>query len=151
MKKKWLVIGGIILVILIICFIFNKSPTGQSVQQIEITPLSVGEKSIIQQALVSNEFVNDVPKDEPISIRFFSFQNGQRIWHDAFLIGENKEPTIYIILHSKYIPDLDSQDLCSVIKRANKNGDLGFYSEHNKASLFIKYAGMLKYRGCFGI
>ena len=41
-------------------------------------------------------------------------------------------------------------NLCEVIQRANKNGDLGFESEYGKASLFIKYVGMLKLRDCFG-
>ena len=37
-----------------------------------------------------------------------------------------------------------------VIKRANKNGDLEFYSEHNKAKLLWKYKSMLKHSDCFG-
>ena len=73
-----------------------------------------------------------------------------------FLIGNNQllnegEPAMYLYLHSKYISEINNNNLCSVIKKAKDNGDLGFYSEYNKASLMIKYAGMLKHRGCFGI
>jgi len=149
-KKRVIVILIVVLVVALI-IITNKSlPTGQSVQ-IEIIPLSLEEKQIIQSVLTSNDFVNDVPEKYPVSIRFFSFSNGQRVWHDGFITGnsENK-PEIYLSLHSKYISELKNQDICEVIKTANRNGDLGFYSESNKASLLFKYSKMLKHGKCFG-
>ena len=142
----------IITIIISIGLIINKfSTTGKSIgTQIEVVPLSSEESAKVKAILDSAEFANDVPKKNPIELRFFSFKNGERIWHDAFLIGGEKEPAIYLSLHSKYINELNENNLCEVIKNANKNKDLGFYSKYNKASLFIKYAGMLKYRSCFG-
>jgi len=150
MKYKPLIIFiAILLLIIIIFFKFDTpKPTGKSVQ-VEIVPLSPEEKQIISNVLSSNEFVQDVPSDEPISIRFFSFSNNQRIWHDGFLIGQG-EPVIQLIMHSKYISEINNDNLCEVINKANKNGDLGFYSEYSKARLLLKYTGMLKHRKCFG-
>ena len=150
MKKRLILIGGLIFVTIIAFSLLNKPSTGQSVQQIEVVPLSSEEKQIVQNVLASTGFIKDIPEKNPISIRFFSFENGQRVWHDGFLLGGENPPTIQLILHSKYISELNSNNLCEIIQRANKNGDLGFYSESNKASLLIKYAGMMKHRKCFG-
>ncbi|MBU4117082.1 MAG: hypothetical protein KKG94_04995, partial [Nanoarchaeota archaeon] len=62
----------------------------------------------------------------------------------------NGKPEISLTLHSKYISELNENNLCEIVKKANNNRDLGFYSENSKAKLFIKYAGMLKHRDCFG-
>lgn len=150
MEKRWLIVTGIILVAVLV-MLFNKPPaTGKSIQQIEVVPLPLEEKQIVQNVLVSSEFAKDVPKNEPISIRFFSFKNGQRVWHDEFIVGNQKTPTVYLILHEKYIFQLNENNLCEIIQEANRNGDLGFYSESSKAMLLIKYAKMLKHRDCFG-
>jgi len=156
-RKKVLIIIGIILIVSLMFFINKFFATGESVksQEVKIVPLSQEEVQKVTQILLSSEFIKDVPKKEPISLRFFSFENGQRIWQDGFLIGENQlltegNPSISLILHSKYISELNQENLCGVIQRANKNGDLGFYSEHNKAKLLWKYKSMLPHRGCFG-
>ncbi|MFH1151753.1 MAG: hypothetical protein ABIJ14_00335 [Nanoarchaeota archaeon] len=151
-KKRVSIIIAIILVIISI-FLFNKFfPTGKGItsSQVDIVPLSSEEKAKVQQVLSSSEFVKDIPKKESISLRFFKFENNQRIWQDGFLIGNNQEPSIQLYLHSKYIYELNNENLCEVIKKANENKDLGFYSEFSKARLLLKYASMLKHRECFG-
>ncbi|MBR9701591.1 hypothetical protein GOV13_01580 [Candidatus Pacearchaeota archaeon] len=152
MNKKRVIIITIILIIISV-FLFNKfSTTGKSVttQQVEIVPLSSAEKAKVQQVLSTSEFVKDVPKKESISLRFYDFESNQRIWQDGFLIGTNQEPAVNLILHSKYISELNNDNLCEVIKKANQDGDLGFQSEFSKPRLLLKYAGMLKHRKCFG-
>jgi hypothetical protein len=149
LKRKNLIILAIILLILIIIFLINKSPTGKSIQQIEIVSLPEYQKQKIENILSSNEFIKDFPQKYPVLIRFFSFQNGERIWHDAFLIGENKKPIVYLSLNAKYIDEMNERNVCEIVGKANKKGDLGFYSDYNKASLFLKYSSMLKYRKCF--
>jgi len=145
-----IIILGFLLLLAIWFIISNQSPsTGKSVQQIDVVPLNPEQKQKVIDVLSSSEFVNDIPKNSPISIRFFSFSGEQRIWNDGFLIGEG-EPVIYLILHSKYISELNENNLCEIIKKANENRDLGFYSEYSKARLLLKYSGMLKYRKCFG-
>ena len=159
-KKRVKIIGGIqiIVIIFLLVFIFSKfSSTGKVVNnnQVEIVPLSPEEKQKVIQTILSSEFIKDVPKKDPIALVFFDFANGQKIWQDGFLIGQNQllsqgEPSIYLTLHSKYIYELNNNNLCEIIKKANNNGDLGFESEYNKARLLIKYSGMLKHRDCFG-
>jgi len=157
-KKE--VVGIIILIILIIILIFveNKFPsTGQSIgnQEIKVAPLNSAERAKVTQALSSNEFIKDIPENDPVSLRFFKFEKGQRVWQDSFLIGKDQlllegEPSIYLTLHSNYISELNQNNLCEVMKRANKNRDLGFYTEYSKAKLFLKYSSMLKHRRCIG-
>jgi len=53
-------------------------------------------------------------------------------------------------LYTKYISELNGVNLCEIIKQANKNGDLGYHTEYNKAILLIKYSSLLKHRDCFG-
>ena len=135
----------------------NLAPTGKttSSQSIQTVPLSSEEQQKVFQIISSSDFFQDVPKKNPIALTFFSFENNQRIWRDGFLIGGGQfltqgEPTIYLMLHSKYISEFNGNNLCEVIQRANKNGDLAFHSEYGKVSLLIKCAGMLKHRDCFG-
>ncbi|MAH03865.1 hypothetical protein CMI39_03715 [Candidatus Pacearchaeota archaeon] len=158
MKNNKKIIIGIIILIIILSFFGNRFfSTGKSIntQEIEIIPLSIAEKEKVIQTLLSSEFIKDMPKKESISLRFFNSENGQRIWQDGFLIGKDQllsegTPAIYLSLHSKYISEFNQENLCEVIKRANANRDLGFYSEDSKTKLFFKYSSMLKHRGCFG-
>lgn len=159
MKKKIFFIFGIIILIVIgifLFFLFNKSSqTGTIIQNIEIIPLTSEQKQKFAQAVLSSEFIEDIPEKYPLVITFFSFEDGKRIWYDSFLIGKKGflsegQPEIYLSLHSKYISELNEDNICEVVGRANKNGDIGFYTQSSKASLLIKYAGMLKHRECFG-
>ena len=156
MKKKVFFIIIIIAIILVGIFLFNKPPKERLLtQDIKVVPLSSEERQQVTVAVISNEFIKDIPEKNPITLTFYSFEGGERTFHDSFLIGKQGfltegEPTAYIYLHSKYISDLNEDNLCETIREANKNGDLGFYSEHNKVSLLIKYASMLKHRECLG-
>src|SRR3989338_3497575 len=154
----------IILIMLAGLFFFKFGFTGKSVveQNADIIALSAEHKSKIIDIISSSEIIKDIPDGKVISLRFFDFVNGDRIWQDEFLLtnnqsqhqllGENaSQPEIYITLHSKYISEITNNNLCEVLKKANKNRDLGFYSEYNKAVLLIKYTGMLKYRECLGV
>ena len=159
MKKRWLVIGVIFAIaIALIIFFTMKHSTGKIVnsgEPIRYVPLSQGEIDKVAQTIISSEFIKDVPEKNPIALIFFNFENGERVQQDGFLIGNNKlltegTPSIYLTLNSKYISKLNGNNLCDVIKEANKNGDLGFQSKYGTASLLLRYASMLKYRDCFG-
>lgn len=147
----------IILIILGAVLLINKKPqTGAITQDIEIVPLSPQERQAVANAILSSEFVSDLPEKYPIAIFFFDFENGQKRWRDGFLVGPSGllsqgEPEVYITIHSKYIPELASENLCEVMRRAYQAGDIGFESQTSKVSLLIKYAGMLKHRDCLGI
>jgi hypothetical protein len=132
----------------------HASTSGVSSQPTYI-PLTSAEKEKVANTILSSEFVKAIPNDNPISLTFFKFQNGQRIWQDKFLIGKDQllssgTAGIKLTLHSKYIEQLNGNNLCEIIKQANKNRDLGFESSYSKITLLMKYAGLLKYRDCFG-
>ena len=153
-----LIILASIIILGIFLFSFNKSSeqTNQGVLNVEVVPLSQEERQKVFDSTMSTEFIKDIPEKYPILITFFSFDgNGNRVYHDSFLIGKNEflsegEPEIYLAIHAKYISELTPDNFCEVIQRANKAGDLAFDSESNKASLLIKYRSMLKHRDCFG-
>lgn len=157
-QKKTLIIAGIIVLILVGLFLYSKFySTGKTIERssVQITPLEQSHKQKVINIITSSEMITDMPEEDPISLRFFSFHNGKRVWHDGFLIGKDEllsegDPSIELTLHSKYISEFNNDNLCETIKRANGNKDLGFYSQHNKAKLLWKYKGMLKHRECFG-
>ena len=157
MKKK-IILVIIVLIIIAIFFIINKkTSTGKIVNtpEIKIVPLVKNEREKIIQSALSSEFIKNIPEKYPVYLQIYSFENGQKIWRDGFLIGKNKflskgEPGISLTLNSKYISELNQTNLCEIVKKANNNGDLGYYSKYNQASLFIKYIGLLKYKKCLG-
>lgn len=158
-KRTWIIIIiALTLIIGVITFSILRQPVGKIAntgQPIRYVPLTQEEINKVAQTIVSSEFIKDVPEKNPIALVFFNFENGERVQQDAFLIGKNQllnegTPSIYLILHSKYISQLNENNICDVIKQANRNGDLGFQSDYNTASLLLKYTGMLKHRSCFG-
>lgn len=157
-KKTLEIISVSIIVIFALAFFtLNQFPlTGKLIdtEGYKITPLNPEQRAKVEQSILTSKFLKDLPKNDPVFLRFFSFDTGERVWQDGFLIGNKGiltkgEPSIYFSIHSKYIPELNEQDLCRVASKANKNGDIGIYSDYSKPRLFIKYAKMLKHRDCF--
>ena len=123
--------------------------------QVEIVPLSQEQINIVGQNVLSSEFVGDLPSKGAIALQFYDFQNGERIWQSGFLIGQDGflssgTPDLVLIMHAKYISSLDGTNLCEVIQAAQANGDMWVETEASNAKLFLKYAGMIKHRDCFG-
>jgi|GEM_PF-1097430 hypothetical protein len=157
--KNIVIILAVLLVLVfgvIIKSLFFAGEVVANTQQVEVVPLTQEEIRVIGSTILSSEFIENVPSKHPIALRFFSFsESGQKVWRSGFLIGENEllsegEPGVYLYLDSKYISEFTQDNMCEVIKVARANGDLGFDSPHNKASLLLKYSGMMKHRGCFG-
>ena len=159
-SKKILEIVSVFIIVIfaMIFFTINQFPlTGKIIdtEGYRVVPLNPDQREKIEQSILVSEFVKDIPENDPVFLRFFSFENGERIWQDGFLIGNKGimtqgEPTVYLSIHSKYLSELNGQDLCSIVNEATKNKDVGLHSDYNKARLFLKYSGMLKYRSCFG-
>ena len=160
METKKRIIIGIVILTLVTIFTFNQlgltgKVTNSNVQQVEIIPLSNEERQKVIQTLIESEFISDVPKKNPIFLQFYSFDQGQRIWRDGFLIGKNEllsqgEPSVYLYLPSRYISQINKDNICERMKEAKNNGELGLYSDYSKARLLVKYVRMLKHRECFG-
>ena len=160
-KKKRLIIIGVFLVLVLSFFLYDKflpeveTTTNIKQAQAKIIPLSQAQVEKVASILLTSEFIKDIPEKNPIALRFYDFQDGERIWQSEFLIGGGRllssgNPSAYIIMHSKYISKLNENNFCEIIREANGNGDIGFHSEYSKASLLIKYSGMLRHKGCFG-
>ena len=137
-----------------------KTPPVQNIATVKVTcpssSLSSAEVEKIRKTILGSDFVSDLPKEGVISLTFFTFCNGERIIQNNFLIGKDQiltsgTPDIYLTLHYKYIAELNGDNLCEVIPRANANGDLGAYSDLSDSKLIMKYSGLMKYRDCFGL
>ncbi len=163
MKRRFVIVVISVLVMVVVAILFSKFfMTGNSVvsssaggQKIQISPLNSLERQKVINIIESNSLLGDMPKAGIISLRFFDFKNGQRIWQDGFLIGhdgilQGGEPDIAITLHSKYISEFDEHNFCEIIQKAKKNEDLGFTSLISSVKLLWKYKGMIKEKGCFG-
>ncbi|MDP3986782.1 MAG: hypothetical protein Q8P81_00995 [Nanoarchaeota archaeon] len=158
--SKKIVLGLVVVaVFLIVLFLVFKPESKVNVEsnsgESRYVPLENAEVQKVSEVILSSDFVGDVPGDDPISISFYSFDSGVRIWRDSFLIGSGEilsegKPSISLSLDAKYISEMSGDNLCDVVKAANQNGDLGFESEYGKARLLLKYSGMMKHRDCFG-
>ena len=120
-----------------------------------VTALTADEVAKVKNAILSSQFIKDMPKNGVVSLHFFNYQNGQRIELDTFLIGKDQiltsgTPDISVIIHSKYIAELTPTNLCEIIPKANANGDMAVGTTDGEAKLLLKYSGMVKYRSCFG-
>ncbi len=120
-----------------------------------LTSLTPEEAAKVKNAILSSEFISAMPNNGVISIQFYYFPLGERIWLDTFLIGKNQiltsgNPDMNVIIHSKYISELPSSSLCDIIQKARTNGDFAYDTQLGDAKLLLKYSGMIKYRDCFG-
>lgn len=165
-RKKISIIFWVVFLVFTIFFVINveenkqtaytsSTNTGVTSQPVKVVPLTDIQKQKVEQTILSSEFLQDIPEKNPISIRFFYFEEGQRVWQDTFYMGEGEllssaQATIKLTLHSKYIDEFNGNNLCSVIQTANQNKDLGFESSYSEANLLWKYKSMLKHRECFG-
>ena len=120
-------------------------------------PLEEDQTDLIRETISGSEFVGDIPGKSPISLKFFYFEGGERVWQDKFILaeGEIKESGTSLIdltLHTRYLDNLAAgEDLCDVVILANNNGELGFSSSLSESQLAWKYKSMLKHKECFGL
>ncbi|HVY01340.1 MAG TPA: hypothetical protein VHA12_01070 [Candidatus Nanoarchaeia archaeon] len=107
--------------------------------------------------LSSNAMIKALPKDSTILLKFYNFNTGERQWERSFTLTKGKvtqggtEGDIVLSLHSKYLSGLTTMNLCSVIQKANKAGDLGFETDLSKTALLWKFKSVLEYKSCFGL
>ena len=158
--KKWLIASGIVILIIVLIIVVPKLggsgvSGGSGGGQVEIVPLSQEQINVLSQNVLSSEFIGDLPSKGIIGLQFYAFREGERIWQSGFLIGKNGflssgTPDLVMIMHTKYIAELNQRDLCDVVQSAQANREMWVESELSNAKLFLKYAGMMKYRDCFG-
>jgi len=162
-KIFWIVLGIVVIVaVLLIIFLNGKDNNVTSENtgnnggtSIEIVPLSSEEINILGQNVLYSEAILDLPSNGIIGLQFYSFEEGERVWRSGFLIGKegflnSGSPDFVLIMHAKYIADLNEKGLCEVVQSAKANGDMWVESELSNAKLLLKYSSMMKYRNCFG-
>jgi len=162
-KKKIILIIAIVAIVILSVLAYNKfsaagknTNNGSSGNTIKTVALSDEDQIKITQILQSSDFIKDIPENGVIGLIFYNFENGERVLNNGYLLGKNKflssgEPDFQILLHSKYIKEIDENNLCDIVIKAKQNGDMAYYSDKSKAMLLLKYGGMLKYKDCFGL
>jgi hypothetical protein len=105
---------------------------------------------------MGSPMIKDLPSNGVIALRFYDFFLGERIWQPDILIGKtgiltSGTPDMVLIMHERYIDQLNGSNLCDVITSANKNGEMWTESSLSTTKLLLKYSGMLKYKSCFGM
>ena len=113
--------------------------------------------SRLEEVMSEQPIVKDVPEAGRISLKFFHFTEGCRIWDKGYILSDGKinsesgDPDIYLTLSSDYVDEITESNFCEVIKMARNNGDLGQYAEASKTTLLWRYKSMIKYIDCLGI
>jgi len=139
----------------------NPSPTNPSSQTQQIAQIAqnVNEPPPNFQGLASvlsnTQIVKDFPDGVETSLNFFTFTNGNRVWQNTYTVKKGQVITdssgnaeVKVIIHSKYVNRIYGEDFCSVLRDANKNGDLGYETSLNSVSLAWKFKSLLKYKNC---
>lgn len=113
--------------------------------------------SRLENVMSEQPIVKDIPKTGRISLKFFHFTEGCRIWDKSYILSDGKinpgggEADIHLTLSSDYTDEITEGNFCEIIKLARNNGDLGQYTEASKATLLWRYKSIIKYAECLGI
>jgi len=137
----------------------NPSANTLSIQPIVQPPLIITDPPPrfegLSEKLSSTEIVQEFPKDTEVSLKFFTFTNGERVWQNEYTLkkssateGKPSTSDAEIIMHSKYVNRIYSEDFCNILKDANKNGDLAYTSDLNVIKLTWKFKSIVKYKDC---
>jgi hypothetical protein len=105
--------------------------------------------------LTQTPMVQDVPKGETILLRFYNFNTGVREFEKSYLLTKSNakegyldNPEITIVVHSKYVPEINSNNLCETITKAGNNNDVGIYTDLSATKLILKFKSMMEYKDC---
>jgi len=129
--------------------------SNQTAYAVKATPVTYEN---IENVLSGNSMIKILPENSAISLKFYNFNTGGRVWEKSYVLrkglveeGTATNPDITLSMHSKYFNELTDQNLCSTIKNAKSNNDLGTEMHISYAALLWKYRNVLKYKDCFGL
>ena len=114
----------------------------------------------LKSVMENQPLVLDVPKAGKISLRFFHFTEGCRIYDKSYVISDGKitegggsDADIFVTLASSYVDRITQDNFCDIVKEARANDGLGQWTSEDvsEATLLWRYKGMLKYKECLGI
>jgi hypothetical protein len=166
--KKLTILLGILLLLIAIPIILSikdgegmqinpngKLPTGQATRN--APPATNIDYNNLISFLKTTKFVEDIPSDSTLLLTFYNFNTGSRQIEKSFIIkkgsaeeGTIGDPDLTISIHSKYLDELNSQNFCSTVSKAKRNGDLGYSYEMSTAKLAWKLKSLNKHKACFG-
>jgi hypothetical protein len=102
--------------------------------------------------------IKDLPDEATLNLGFYNFYSGYREWEKFFILtkgdaveGDTKEYDLMLAMHSKYLTILNNNNLCSVIKTAQNNGDFYTETDLSTPALLWKFGGMMEYKDCLGL
>ncbi|OGJ20570.1 hypothetical protein A3K73_05290 [Candidatus Pacearchaeota archaeon RBG_13_36_9] len=111
----------------------------------------------LKNVMQEQQIVKDVPSAGKISLKFYHFAEGCRIWDKSYILSDGKitegggESDIQLWIASSYVDRITETNFCDIIKEARASGDLGQDATAGEATLLWRYKSMLKYRECLGI
>lgn len=111
-----------------------------------------------EEEFVKSSLVKDLPDDISIALEFYNFDSGDREIEKSFILRKNEvvegsldDAEVVMLIHSKYLEEWTNRNFCSVMKKANNNGDMGYETDLGSVELAWKFKGLTKYKDCFGI
>lgn len=114
--------------------------------------------SNFENILVNNPMIQDLPGDSQLLLSFYNYYTGERtnerkytITKGSVIQGKPSEYDIELILHSKYLTILESNNLCWVFQVAKSRGDFGSRTELSNLKLAWKFKSMMEYKDCLGL
>nr|MBA4405570.1 hypothetical protein [Nanoarchaeum sp.] len=122
-----------------------------------LTPAVAINYDNLDDYMSRNAIINDLPEDATILLKFYNFDSGAREWEKSFVVTRSKvyegsvdNADLVVSLHSKYLAEWNSRNFCTIMTKANNNGDLGYETGMSTVSLAWKYKNLMKYKECFG-
>lgn len=136
--------------------VLKQAPTTPQANTGTNVPVVVITKENLPDFFESQGFVKDLPSDGVVLVKLYSFETGERVYEESYVIrkGSVEKGTVdnadmTILLSSKYVSQLG--DFCQAVKNAKQNGDIGFETSMGKVALAWKYKSMTQYKDCFGL
>jgi|GEM_PF-1565478 len=111
----------------------------------------------LKNVMQEQQIVRDVPSAGKISLKFYHFAEGCRIWDKSYILSDGQilegggESDIQLWIASSYVDRITESNFCDIIKEARANGDLGQDATESEVTLLWRYKSMLKYKECLGI
>ncbi len=165
--KKRIAYGVSLLVVMILitgaAVFLNYTPKpasggGVPMPQIIYSSATVADFIRFEDIARQNEIIQKLPEDAKISLSFYNFDNGGREWDGDYLLTrgnvqkiKDNNVDIKMIMHSKYLSQLNANNFCFIIQDARRRGDFESELLISKTNALWKYKSIMSYKSCLGL
>ncbi len=132
--------------------------SGTPMPQIIYYPATEADFIRFEDIARQNEIIQKLPEDAKISLSFYNFDSGERQWDGDYLLTKGNvekikddNVDIKMIMHSKYLSQLNANNFCFIINDAKRRGDFASELVISKTSALWKYKSIMSYKGCLGL